>query len=62
MPELQNSDYNGLEGFRDLVIDQKGIYEVYPKMSEYIELMATYLLHREKKVVEKSNLELNISG
>ncbi len=61
MPDLQSSDYNSYEGFADFLFDQKDIYEVSPKMSEYIEMMAAYLLVREKMVVEKLNSDLEIS-
>ena len=61
MPDLQSSDYSGFDGFKDLLVDQKGIYEVSPKMSEYIEMMETYLLFREKRVMEKLNSDFEIS-
>ncbi len=61
MPDIQRNEYDGFDGFRDLLVDGEGIYEVYPKMAEYIEMMETYLLIREKSVLEKLNFEPGIS-
>lgn len=57
MQDIQNNDINPPDDFQDRLIKNKNrnIYTVSPKMSEYIDMVETFLLIREKKVVEKIN-------
>lgn len=60
MPDIQSNDFNSSDSFNDFIAGQKSIYEVSPRMAEYIKTMETYLLVREKQVSEKRSTEAEL--
>ncbi len=53
MPEIQGEEMPETDDFHKRLLKGKDSKTVYPKMSEYVQVMETYLLVSEKKVFEK---------
>ncbi len=55
MPDIRGREILATDEFQKRLLKSKDINKVYPKMSEYVQVMETYLLVSEKKVLEKIN-------
>ncbi len=53
MPDIQGKDRLATDEFQKRLLKGKDFNQASPKMSEYIQVMETYLLVSEKKVLEK---------